>query len=129
MADTSKPVTILIVEDDALIAAFLSELVAKLGFVAVGTAASGPEAMALAAVARPALALVDIGLFGAIDGIDLAVRLKREHGIPSIFTSGRFDPETAIRARGAQPLGIVQKPFRPSELLNAIERAQAAIAG
>jgi len=129
MADTSKPITILIVEDDTLIAAYLSELVVKLGFLAVGAAASGVEALALAAVTRPALALVDIGLLGALDGVDLAVRLKAEYGIPAIFVSGDFNPETALRAQRAQPLGLVQKPFRPSELLNAIERAEATIVG
>jgi two-component system, response regulator PdtaR len=129
MANTSKPITILIVEDDSLVAAYLTELMANLGFVAVGTAASGVEALALAAVTRPALALVDIGLLGPIDGVDLAVRLKAEHGIPAIFVSGDFNPETALRAQRAQPLGLVQKPFRPSELLNAIERAEATIGG
>ncbi|MGH7093004.1 MAG: response regulator [Stellaceae bacterium] len=129
MADTSKPITILIVEDDALIAAYLTELMVKLGFVAVGTAASGVEALALAAATRPNLALVDIGLLGSIDGVDLAVRLKAEHGVPAIFVSGDFNPETALRAQRAQPLGLVQKPFLPSELLNAIERAQATIGG
>jgi len=129
MANTSKPITILIAEDDSLVAAYLTELMAKLGFVTVGTAASGVEALALAAVTQPALALVDIGLLGPIDGVDLAVQLKAEYGIPAIFISGDFNPEIALRAQRAQPLGLVQKPFCPSELLNAIERAEATIGG
>jgi CheY-like chemotaxis protein len=129
MADTRKPTTILIVEDDALIASYLSGLVAELGFIAAGTAASGAEALAVAGAVRADLALIDIGLLGPIDGIDLAVRLKREYAVPAIFISGLIDPATAQRARTAQPLGLVQKPFRPSELFNAIERALAVMQG
>lgn len=127
MHDPSKPATILIVEDDALVASYLTDMVAEMGFAVAGTAASGAEARAIAEAERPRLAIIDIGLVGAADGIDLARQLRQDFAIPAILISGLVDPATARRARVAQPLGLVQKPIRPSEMFNAIERALAAI--
>ena len=119
----SKPVSILIVEDEALVASSVEEVLGELGFLVAGIAASGPEAISLAAQTKPALALVDIRLTGPIDGIELACRMRSELGIPSIFLSGLADADTTHRAEAAQPLGFLQKPFRPSQMFNAIQRA------
>ena len=119
----SKPVSILIVEDEALVASSVEEVLGELGFYVAGIAASGPEAISLAAETRPVLALVDIRLTGPIDGIELACRMRKELGIPSIFLSGLADADTTQRAEVAQPLGFLQKPFRPSQMFNAIQRA------
>jgi CheY-like chemotaxis protein len=122
-AGASKPATILIVEDEALVASCVEEVLGELGFAVAGIAASGPEAVALAAAHRPTLALVDIRLTGPIDGIELACRLRDELGVPSIFLSGLADADTTKRAEAAQPLGFLPKPFRPSQVFNAIQRA------
>jgi DNA-binding NarL/FixJ family response regulator len=129
MADTSKPPTILIVEDEALVAAAVTDMLEEMGFEVTGVAGSGLEALALVAEVRPRLALIDIRLAGPVDGIELACQLREEYGVPAIFLSGAFDPDTALRAQSAQPLGLMLKPFRPSEMFNAIERALAAIEG
>ena len=129
MADTSKPPAILIVEDEALVAALVTDMLQEMGFEITGVAGSGREAMALVAENRPRLALIDIRLAGPVDGIELACQLREEYGVPAIFLSGAFDPDTAVRAQAARPLGVMQKPFRPSEVFNAIERALAVIDG
>jgi CheY-like chemotaxis protein len=127
MANTSKPLTILIVEDEALVAALVTDMLEEMGFDITGVAASGLEALALVGERRPRLALIDIRLAGSVDGIELAIQLREEYGIPAIFLSGIVGPEIAVRAQAAQPLGMMQKPFRPSEMFNAIERAMSAI--
>src|SRR5690349_22429742 len=91
--DRSKPVTILIVEDEALVASYIEEVLAESGFRVAGVAASGPEALSLAEETQPRLALVDIRLTGPIDGIELACVLRQKFGIPSIFLSGLADDE------------------------------------
>ena len=118
----SKPVSILIVEDEALVASSVEGVLGELGFWIAGIAASGPEAISLAAQTQPALALVDIRLTGPIDGIEVACKL-RELGVPAIFLSGLADAATVHRAEVAQPLGFLEKPFRPSQMFNAIQRA------
>ena len=121
--DRSKPVSILIVEDEALIASYIEEVLGESGFHVAGIAASGPEALSLAAETRPSLALVDIRLTGPIDGIELACLLRQKFALPAIFLSGLADAETAARAQAAQPLGFLPKPFLPSQVFNAIQRA------
>ena len=121
--DTSKPASILIVENEALLASCIEDLLGESGFRVAGIAASGPEALALATETRPALALVDVHLAGPIDGIELACLLRHKFGIPALFLSGLVDAETMKRAEAAQPLGFLAKPFLPSQVFNAIERA------
>ena len=124
--DTSKPPAILIVEDEALIAANIEEVLAESGFRVAGVASSALEALSIAEETRPRLALVDIRLPGDMDGIQLACRLRDEYGVPSIFLSGLLDSAITMRAREARPLGFLRKPFRPSQVFNAIERALSA---
>ena len=121
--DRSKPVSILIVEDEALIASYIEEVLGGSGFRVAGIAASGPEALSLAAENRPSLALVDIRLTGPIDGIELACLLRQRFSLPAIFLSGLADADTTARAQSAQPLGFLAKPFLPSQVFNAIQRA------
>ena len=128
-SDARKPVKILIVEDEPLIASYIEEVLGESGFEVAGIAASGPEALSLAAEAAPALALVDIRLTGPIDGIELACMLRQKYGLPSIFLSGLVDGETARRAETAQPLGFLPKPFLPSQVFKAIDRALNAMKG
>ena len=121
--DTGKPASILIVEDEALIASFIDAVLGISGFRVVGIAGSGPEALVLAAETRPALALVDIRLNGPLDGTELACLLARQAGDPGDLLSGLVDREILQRAKAARPLGFIAKPFSPSQVFNAIERA------
>jgi len=121
--DRSKPISILIVEDEALIASYIEEVLGESGFRVAGIAASGAEALSLAAENTPALALVDIRLTGPIDGIELACQLREKFAVPAIFLSGLIDAHTTERARAAHPLGFLPKPFLPSQVFNAIQRA------
>ena len=129
LPDASKPVNILIVEDEALIASYIEEVLGESGFSVAGIAASGPEALSLAAETSPVLALVDIRLTGPIDGIELACQLRQKFGLPSIFLSGLADLETTKRAAAAEPLGFLPKPFLPSQVFNAIDRALTLLGG
>lgn len=118
-----RPASILIVEDEALVASYIQEVLEESGFVIAGVASSGPEAMSLASANPPDLALVDIKLAGPMDGIEVAQLMRNQFNVHSIFLSGVCDPETMERARTATPLGFLEKPFRPSQVFNALQRA------
>jgi two-component system, response regulator PdtaR len=121
--DTDKTVSILIVEDEALVSSYIQNVLEESGFMISGVASSGPEAVSLASEALPHLALVDIKLAGPMDGIEVAQLLRGKFNVRSIFLSGVHDPQTMERAQGADPLGYLQKPFRPSQVFNALEKA------
>jgi CheY-like chemotaxis protein len=121
--DRSKQIGILIVEDEALVASYIEQVLGESGFRVAGVAASGPEALSLTEACCPALALVDIRLTGPIDGIELAHLLRQRFALPTIFLTGLIDADTAERAQAAQPVGFLRKPFLPSQVFNAIQRA------
>ena len=114
---------LLIVEDEALVASYIQDVLEESGFRIAGVASSGAEAISLASEVPVDLALVDIKLAGPMDGIEVARLLRERHGVPSIFLSGLQDPETMQRARTVEPLGFLPKPFRPSQVYNALEKA------
>ena len=122
-ADRSRPTTILVVEDEALIASYIRDVLEESGFVVAGMASSAPEALSLADEHRPTLALVDIRLAGPMDGVEVAQSLRERFNVATIFLSGIDDPDTIGRAKVAGPLGFLKKPFRPSQVFNALERA------
>jgi DNA-binding NarL/FixJ family response regulator len=122
-----RTINLLIVEDEALVASYIQDVLEESGFTIAGVASTGAEALSLAGDTPVELALVDIKLAGPMDGIEVAKVLRERHDVPSIFLSGMHDPETMRRAQEADPLGFLQKPFRPSQVFNALEKARTLI--
>ena len=115
--------SILLVEDDFLIAMQIETAFAGAGLGLVGIASSAEEAVEMAAVHRPVLAIMDIRLAGKRDGIDAALELFRDYGIRCIFATAHSDPDTSRRAAPARPLGWLQKPYTMTSLIEAVQAA------
>lgn len=109
---------VLIVEDDALIAADLAATVADGGHQVVAVAERLPEALAAAAVGDIDLAFVDLGLKDGGSGIEVVRALRARHAIPAIVVSAERELPTKARAAGA--VGYISKPARPAEILRFI---------
>jgi len=109
-------ITLLIVEDQAVIAADLEGRLLRHGYQVCGTAASGEEALALARAHKPDLVLCDIRIDGPMDGIETAKLLRGELDLPVIFLSSHTDEATLSRAKEAGPYGFISKPFEERDL-------------
>lgn len=118
-----NPSTLLIVEDQIVVALDLEERLERNGYKVCGIAISGVEALALARQYRPALALMDIRLQGEMDGIQTAQILRSEMNVPVIFLSAHSDEATLQRAKLTAPYGFLLKPFDERELRLNIEMA------
>ena len=94
----NKP-RILIVEDVEIVAAVISEYLQQMGYLAVGQAASGEQAIALAGELRPDLVLMDIRLEGKMDGVVAAKEIRQRFHIPSVFLSAYSEEATIQRAK------------------------------
>ncbi len=114
---------LMLVDDEAIIATQLEELLTPLGYEVAGMACSGEEAVGMAKDLKPDLILMDILMPGVLDGIAAAEKIKAQLGIPVIFLTGYADEELINRAKSLEPLGYVLKPFRAEQIKVAIEIA------
>lgn len=114
---------ILIVEDEKIIAFDLQRRLKSFGFEVMGSCSTGAEALEFCARERPDLVLMDIMLEGDLDGIETSKLLLERHQIPSIFLTAYSDPATLERAKVAQPLAYIIKPFKERELYTTLDVA------
>ncbi len=115
--------TIVIVEDESIVAQDLQFTLEDLGYEVPAIADSGELALALAKEINPDLMLMDIRIIGEIDGIETAKIIYHQFDIPVIFMTAHSDEETLARAKTATPFGYVIKPFEKRELRTIIEIA------
>jgi signal transduction histidine kinase len=115
--------SILIVEDQRLIAADLAIQLRSFGFKVVGFATSGLEAIEKAKELDPDVILMDINLEGEMDGTQAAREIRARSRCAIVFLTAFSDIETLERAKLAEPGGYVVKPASPVELRCAVEVA------
>lgn len=120
---SSQATTILIVEDEQLVALSIEGHLERLGYQVVGTAASGEEACRKAAELEPDLVLMDVRIEGPMDGIEAARRMRASRHVPVVFLTAYCDVETLERAKVVEPCGYIVKPFNPRDLHTTVEMA------
>src|SRR3954447_8534081 len=115
--------SILVVEDQRLIAADIENTLKKLGYVVVGNVSSGEDAISKANELRPELVLMDVHLRGEMDGIQAAEIIRDRLNVPVVYLTAYADEETIVRAKKTTPFGYLTKPFNERELRATIEIA------
>ncbi len=115
--------SILIVEDEALIAVEIERTLLRLGYRIAGKVRNGDKALDLLASTRPDLALLDIDIRGTRNGIDLARIIRKKYDFPFVFLTAFSDRETLAALKDTMPYGYIVKPFNQGELLSTIELA------
>jgi len=111
---------ILIVEDNRIVSLDIQISLEALGYLVVGTAASGEVAIKTVSERNPNLVLMDINLEGAMDGIEAARQIQREYNIPIIFLTAFGDDVTKNRAMQLNPSGYIVKPYTEYQLQSSI---------
>lgn len=110
---------VLVVEDEAMIAMLVEDMLGDLGCTVVGPAHTIAEASALIETAGALdAALLDVNL-GGTPVFALADAL-RDRGVPMIFSTGYGDAGLREADRGAP---VLQKPFRAHDLAQALSLA------
>jgi AmiR/NasT family two-component response regulator len=118
----NKP-RILIVEDEAIIAADLQRRLTLMGYEVVGMAASGEVAVRLARTLKPELVLMDINLQGEMDGTQAAHQLHAELQLPVVYLTASSDVSVVGRAKLTDAFGYVLKPLDERVLQITVEMA------
>jgi two-component system, response regulator PdtaR len=119
--------TVLVVEDEFLIADYLVSVLEDAGHRVAGTAATAEEALEILGRA-PDIDVVslDVKLPGPMDGIDVAQWLRAQAGPPFLFVTGSGDPAFRARCEAVRPLAILQKPIDPGMLLRVLAKVREA---
>jgi hypothetical protein len=123
---SDRPLTrprILVVEDEALVAADLEDRLERSGYEVCGRADTADDAVEAALATRPDLVLMDIHLIGPRDGVDAAGQLRTRSDVPVVFLTAHADESTLSRAGTSEPFGYVLKPFDERELRATVEMA------
>ena len=115
--------SILVVDDEQIVAADICNKLTGAGFTVAGVAASGQQAVELAEQTKPDLALMDIVMPGDMDGVEAARRLRAKLGIPVIYMGSNSDDSVLGRAKDTEPLGYILKPYADRQLITTIEVA------
>jgi hypothetical protein len=114
---------IMIVEDESIVAKDIQNSLTGLGYTVAGIVAFGEEAVERVGALKPDLILMDVKLKGAMDGIEAAERIRREHSVPVVYLTAYTDDDTLRRAKVTEAFGYLLKPFEDRELRMTIEMA------
>ncbi|WP_211103794.1 response regulator [Skermanella pratensis] len=120
-----RALRVLIVEDEAITAMHIEDMVLQLGHGVVDSVDTEQAAVKAARRLRPDLVLMDIRLARGSDGIQAALEIRRDPGIRSIFMSAQTDALTRLRADAAEPFGYLVKPFGMDQIAEAFNCASA----
>jgi DNA-binding response OmpR family regulator len=105
--------SVLVVEDDAMIGLLLAEMLEEMGYAVCAIAATEDDAVADAARCKPGLMIVDQQLREGT-GVSAVERILRGGPVPCVFISGA---PVHLAKPGAN---VLQKPFVEADLVRAI---------
>lgn len=114
---------VMIVEDEGVIAADLSDTVQAYGHQVCGTVDDGERAVAMAGETNPDVVLLDMRLRGKWDGVETAMHLRHGRRPAIIFLTAYADARTVHRVRWVEPEGYLLKPVNEKELAANIQIA------
>ncbi|MDD2463011.1 MAG: PAS domain S-box protein [Desulfobulbus sp.] len=115
--------TLLIVEDDGILAAHLKTTIDRLGFATIGPVATGEEAVSIVRQQPIDLILMDIELAGEQNGIEAATEITGFADIPILFLTGFSQEPLLEQAKQVAPYGYLIKPVAEPELAAAVTMA------
>lgn len=118
----SIPGTIMIIEDEPLIAMDLRSIVEEMGHSVVGVATTHDDAVKLGHDTRPSLILSDIQLADNSSGVDAVKNLLVSIGdVPTIFITAF--PERLLTGEQLEPAFLIAKPFTEERVRSAVSQA------
>ncbi len=116
-----EPLKVVVAEDEGLIRMDIVATLNESGYEVVGEAADGEEAVRLATELSPDLIVMDIKM-PKLDGISAAEKIA-ELKIPVVLLTAFSQSDLVKRAAEAGAMAYVTKPFKPTDLLPALQIA------
>jgi two-component system, response regulator PdtaR len=128
----TKPINILVAEDDAVVSEGTADQLVRLGYHLAGCAYDGPQAVELAATRHPSVVLMDLQMVdpdtGREDpraGLKATRLIQDQHPTAVVVLTAHESPDLVYQASEAGANGYLVKPAGDLELSRAITIAQA----
>lgn len=118
-----EKITVLIVEDEPIIAADLTYLLQDFGYNPLPAVRNAADALLMLRNIVPDFILLDVTLEGDQDGIALAEQINKLHNLPIIFLTAHHDRSTIDRIKATLPSAYLVKPINEHNLQTSIELA------
>ncbi len=118
-----RPIRILIVEDNVIIADDMQSMLEEIGYEIVDNVIVYEQAVEVLKTQQVDLVLIDIILASDKTGIDLGKHIRENYDIPFIFVTSNSDRATVENAKMVKPNGYLVKPFEQQDLFTSIEIA------
>jgi CheY-like chemotaxis protein len=116
----AHPRRVLVIEDEALIALDLSDLLESWGHRVIGIVCTMSSALTTAQTHAPDVAIVDVALGVGEDGVRIAAELKRRFGCDIVFVTAWSDAGTRDRMQRVEPTALLLKPYAREALRQAL---------
>jgi DNA-directed RNA polymerase specialized sigma24 family protein len=113
--------SVLIIEDEPIIAMDIEALVRDLGHSVVGIARTHGEAVRMASETRPGLILADIQLADGSSGLEAVNEILRSFELPVIFITAY--PERLLTGDRPEPAFLIAKPYQTETVRASISQA------
>lgn len=113
--------SVLIIEDEPIIAMDIEQLVLQCGHQVAGIAHTQADAVKLAKETKPGLILADINLGPGGDGIQAVAEITSSFNVPVIYVTAY--PERLLTGETMEPSFVITKPFDPLTLAVATYQA------
>lgn len=129
MTRDSKTCRVLVVDDEVIVALGLCANLEHLGYLPLGPATTGEQALTIAEQEHPDLVLMDVALVGDMDGVQTAGKLNRDRVLPVCFVSGYPARDILDRTTSLPVVGVLEKPITIDALKAILEKGRPSSCG
>lgn len=119
--------TILIAEDDLLVASMLEQTVLKAGYQVCGIARTVSEGVALGERHRPELAIIDVRLAEGGFGTEIIARVRG--GLPTLGVLYATGNTGSVRLTSVDGHACLGKPYSGPDMVQALKLVEALVGG
>jgi two-component sensor histidine kinase/DNA-binding response OmpR family regulator len=116
--------TVMIAEDDLMMADMLEEVLVNGGYEVCGIARTVDQAVELGERLKPDLAVLDIRLADGGIGTDIAARLHRPGGLGVLYATGHLGGTGLTKANGD---AVIVKPYQPNDVVRSLKIVQQIV--
>ncbi|MFW6129172.1 MAG: response regulator [Candidatus Aminicenantaceae bacterium] len=116
-----RKIKVLVVEDEVIVAQYLSMELEASGYEVCRFVVTGEEAIQKVKKEEPDLILMDIHLAGRTDGIEAAQKILEYRKIPIIFMTGYSQMEVTAREKNLNPTRFLSKPVEVDKIIMIFE--------